>query len=272
MSSCRVCGAFLWTKENKGDTTRRILNRLQIVFAPCSTHNIISSMPNREVADVDDGDNSGQAIDTVAERQIFGTHDSLIEYTTCTLAWRTVCFSLAEIRWNYKGLRTHRHDDGWLNFRPHEWTDSSVTARTATIELYYGCFSFHSIETKSNNWLIRTSEKWIFLAFDIDSMILFPLFISRKWELMEFGIFNLHPQIDCKWLTRKVKRRTKLKSDKVCQIQPQKLENPKVLNRKNAWSFYEGRLRGSTPTISTSIGFIDKETRPAEMCECDCYQ
>lgn len=61
MSSCRLCGAFLWTKENKGDTTRRILNRFQIMTVQCCTHSIIS-VSDWEVADVVvDNDNGRQA-------------------------------------------------------------------------------------------------------------------------------------------------------------------------------------------------------------------
>lgn len=165
------------------------------MFAPRSTHNIISAMPNREVADVDDVDSSGQAIDTVADRQIFGTHDSLIEYTTCTLSRDEQFVFLAEIRWNYKGLRTHRQDDGWMNSKPHEWTDSQSQRAQQQLNYITAAFPcpFLFIETKSNKWLIRTSEKWSFPEFDIDSMIPFPLFTSQKWELMEFRIFNLHP-------------------------------------------------------------------------------
>lgn len=141
------------------------------------THSIIL-VPNWEVADVVvDNDNGGQAIDTEAERQIFGTHDSLMECTTCTGHSRVMNgpFSADDRRvcWNYK----EPHAIRWLNFTLHEWAYIfSHSQQRHRIIRCYCCFyvrMFLLKPSQANDWFGQTKK----LSF-LDSVIIFYLQVN----------------------------------------------------------------------------------------------
>lgn len=189
----------------------------------------IISVSNWEVADVVVGsDNGGQAVDTEAQTQIFGTHDSLIECTTCTGHSRAINAMLVgrrqrEFAETTKGCTQY---DGWLNFTLHGWayTLSSHSPHPTVPQLHrviiiircYCCFvrGNVSIETKWSKWLIwtnvRTEFSRVFFSFFTCKFMEFWFFQFSLWNNSRSLLYSQHSNCaDCKWLTRQEKWRKK---------------------------------------------------------------